>query len=61
MTGVSGAGLINLIWMRPGSKVIDIRPRDKTLNGLFVMADIFNINYEYYWCEDKNFISNAPK
>lgn len=53
--GLNGAGLINFMWMSPKSKVIDIRPKDKSLNAFFGISDIFDIRYCYYWSKFEKF------
>ena len=60
LVGLSGSGLINLIWMSPGSKIIDIRPKnDDTLNPFFSISQILNINYYYYLCNTKSILKNS--
>jgi capsular polysaccharide biosynthesis protein len=59
MLGISGAGLTNLIWMPAGSKIIDIRPKDQSLNTFFVMADLFKIKYYYYWVKSQYLLGSS--
>ena len=59
MLGISGAGLVNLIWMRAGSKIIDIRPKDPSLNAFFVMAELFKIKYYYYWVKFQHLLGSS--
>ena len=57
--GLSGSGLINFIWMPQGSKVIDIRTKDRSVNAFFAMSDLLKIKYFYYWSKFENFFGNV--
>jgi hypothetical protein len=60
LVGLNGSGLTNLIWMKPGSKIIDIRPKnDDTLNPFFSISQLLNINYYYYLCSTKSILKNS--
>jgi capsular polysaccharide biosynthesis protein len=46
-----GAGLTNMLFMRPGSHVLELRHRDDRLNNCyFTMASALNLNYSYQTC-----------
>ena len=50
-----GAGLTNLIFMRPKSNVVELLPESfKTYNGYRMFANMFKINYKAYIEEEKN-------
>lgn len=58
--GLSGSGLINFIWMCPGSKIIDIREKnDETVNPFFSISQFLNIHYYYYLCDTQFFLGNT--
>lgn len=58
--GLNGAGLLNFIWMQPGSKVIDIRLKnDDTVNPIFSISQFLNIHYYYYLCDTRFFFGNT--
>lgn len=60
IAGLSGSGLINFIWMCPGSKIIDIREKnDDTVNPFFSISQILNIQYYYYLCDTESFFGNT--
>jgi hypothetical protein len=60
ITGLSGSGLINFIWMCPGSKIIDIRKKnDITVNPFFSISQFLNIQYYYYLCDTQSFLGNT--
>ena len=56
-----GAGLTNLVFMRPKSNVIELLPESfKDYNGYRMFANMFKINYRAYIEEEKaTFISQA--
>ena len=48
LAGSHSSGLTNMLFMKTGSKVIDIRdPRDKVKNAFFTMASELSIEYYY--------------
>ena len=48
LAGSHSSGLTNMLFMNPGSKIIDIRdPRDKIKNAFFTMASELNLEYFY--------------
>jgi hypothetical protein len=58
--GLNGAGLLNSIWMQPGSKIIDIRVKnDDTVNPIFSISQLLNIHYYYYLCDTQFFCGNT--
>ena len=60
IVGLNGAGLLNFIWMQPGSKVIDIRVKnDDTVNPIFSISQFLNIHYYYYLCDTQFFLGNT--
>ena len=60
IAGLSGSGLINFIWMCPGSKIIDIREKnDDTVNPFFSISQFLNIQYYYYLCDTQSFLGNT--
>ena len=54
-----GAGLTNLIWMKPYSKVLEIRSFNKYQNSNFALSNLFKINYHYFLTKQKNNNSNG--
>ena len=54
-----GAGLTNLIWMKPYSKVLEIRSFNKYQNSNFSLSNLFKINYHYFLTKQKNYNSNG--
>jgi capsular polysaccharide biosynthesis protein len=50
-----GAGLTNMLFMNPGSNVLELRHfSDKINNCYFTMASALNLNYFYQSCEPAN-------
>ncbi|MDB3866627.1 glycosyltransferase family 61 protein [Acidimicrobiia bacterium] len=55
LAGSHSSGLTNMLFMKSGSKVIDIRdPRDKVKNAFFTMASELSIEYYYMEREPKS-------
>ena len=55
ISGIHGAGLTNMMVMRPESHIIEGRGRkDLTNNCFFSMASALNINYHYFLCDVEN-------
>ena len=56
--GPHGAGLINMVWLKPGSNIIEIRGNDDDWNNCyFSAASALNHNYLYITADTKkNFI-----
>jgi len=54
-----GAGLTNLIWMKPYSKILEIRSFNKYQNSNFALSNLFKINYHYFLTKQKNYNSNG--
>ena len=55
ISGIHGAGLSNMMLMKPGSHVIEGRGRkDSTNNCFFSMASALNLNYQYFLCDVEN-------
>lgn len=47
-----GAGLTNMLFMRPGGSVLELRHRaDRVNNCYFTLASALNLNYFYQTCE----------
>ena len=47
-----GAGLTNMLFMRPGASVLELRHRaDRVNNCYFTLASALNLNYFYQTCE----------
>jgi capsular polysaccharide biosynthesis protein len=54
LLSVHGAGLTHMLWMKPGSKVLEIRAKNNINdNCYFSLASDLNHNY-YYFIADKN-------
>jgi capsular polysaccharide biosynthesis protein len=50
-----GAGLTNMLFMSPGTSVLELRHRtDRVNNCYFTMASALNLNYFYQTCESEN-------
>ncbi len=53
LAGSHSSGLTNMLFMNPGSKIIDIRdPRDNIKNAFFTMASELDLKYYYIERED---------
>lgn len=47
MMGLHGAGLVNLIWMRPGAKLVEIRVPSKVTHNCYKnLCEIFGVEYQ---------------
>ena len=52
LIGTHGAGLTNMLFMPPKSKVLELRRKDDTQNNCyFSLASALNIDYSYQLCE----------
>tara|TARA_B110000305_G_C19411350_1_gene625623 strand:+ start:177 stop:1211 length:1035 start_codon:yes stop_codon:yes gene_type:complete len=54
-----GAGLTNLIWMKPKSKILEIRSANPTQNSNYVLCNTFKIKYFYHLVRQVNYSSNG--
>lgn len=54
-----GAGLTNLIWMKPKSKILEIRSFNPTQNSNYALCNIFKIKYFYHLVRQVNYSSNG--
>lgn len=60
--GLHGAGLTNIIWMKPNSTLIELRPeKNQYLNCYFNLSNLLNINYEYIICKKINIYKSSNK
>ncbi len=58
--GPYGAGLINCIWQKKGSKVLEIRPNnDNNANCFFAAADALGLKYYYVISNKENLIKST--
>jgi capsular polysaccharide biosynthesis protein len=58
--GPYGAGLINCIWQKKGSKVLEIRPNnDNNANCFFAAADAIGLKYYYVLSNKENLIKST--
>lgn len=52
LIGNHGAGLVNMLFMRPGSSVVELRLRGDTANNCFFsLASALDISYRYQICD----------
>jgi capsular polysaccharide biosynthesis protein len=55
-----GAGLTNMLFMKPGGNVLELRhASDKINNCYFTLASALNLNYFYQSCEPENATEDA--
>ena len=55
LVGIHGAGLTNMLFMQPGTSVIELRKEDDHHNNCFFsMASALDINYYYFKCKANN-------
>ena len=55
-----GAGLTNMLFMRPGSKVLELRKKgDARNNCYFALASALDLKYFYQLCNSKRPNENA--
>ena len=60
--GPYGAGLINCIWQKKGSKVLEIKPNnDINTNCFFSAANALGLKYFYVLSNNENFIKSTKK
>ena len=60
--GLHGAGLTNIIWMKPNSTLIELRPeKNQYLNCYFNLSNLLDINYEYIICKKINIYKSSNK
>tara|TARA_B110000003_G_C16635232_1_gene528141 strand:- start:258 stop:1313 length:1056 start_codon:yes stop_codon:yes gene_type:complete len=53
--GFYGAGLVNSIWMKKNTHLIELRPeKDKFANCFYSIASINRVNYNYFVCKKIN-------
>jgi hypothetical protein len=58
--GLHGAGLTNMIWMKPYGTLIELRPeKNQFLNCYFNLSNLLNINYEYILCKKDNIYKSS--
>ena len=59
LIGVHGAGLANMLWMKSGSKIIELKNKDDSNNNCFYsLASELKINYYYILCDYyKNYLN----
>ena len=55
-----GAGLTNMLFMKAGGNVLELRHRgDKHNNCYFSLASTLRLNYYYQLCDSENNIEDA--
>ncbi|MBA2846978.1 hypothetical protein HNP88_001162 [Methanococcus maripaludis] len=55
MLSIHGAGLTNMCWMNPNSKVFELRLKDDSINNCyFSLASALNLDYYYILCDQVN-------
>jgi len=55
IAGTHGSGFTNLMFLKPGGKVLDLRePNDNRNQAFFSMSSEFQLNYYYLECEEFN-------
>lgn len=57
LIGVHGAGLANMLWMKSGSKIVELKNKDDSYNNCyFSLASALHIKYYYILCDyNKNY------
>ena len=62
IVGLHGAGITNLIWMKQGNSLLELRPeKNQYLNCYFNLSNLLNINYEYIICKKMNIYKSSNK